>query len=48
MMTYTRAKLIIWNPDAYTRAQVREAAVYILGALSARREDIDQAALVLV
>ena len=42
-MTYPRAKLIIWNPDAYDRATVRNAAVWILGNLGARREDVDQA-----
>ena len=46
-MTYTRAKLIIWNPDAYSAAQVRHAAVFILGSLAARRVDVDQASLVL-
>jgi hypothetical protein len=45
-MNYTRAKLIIWNPDAYERDQVREAALYIVSQLHARREDLDQAALV--
>jgi hypothetical protein len=46
-MTYTRAKLIIWNPEAYTKAQVRAAAVFILGTLNAQQEDIGQASLVL-
>ena len=46
-MTYTTAKLRIWNPDAYPRKEVREAAVWILGTMSARREDIDQATLLL-
>ena len=43
-MNYTQAKLIIWNPNAYDRAKVRAAVVFILGCLSARREDLDQAA----
>lgn len=42
-MTYTQAKLIIWNPDAYTKSQVRGAAVWMLARIGARREDIDQA-----
>lgn len=42
-MTYTQAKLIIWNPRAYDKAKVREAAIYILGTTGARREDVDQA-----
>jgi len=44
-MTYTKARMIIWNPDAYTAKQVREAAVWMLGCMNARREDLDQAAL---
>ncbi len=42
-MTYTQAKLIIRNPAAYTKAEVRKAAIWILGTISARREDVDQA-----
>lgn len=42
-MTYTQAKLIIWNPDCYTREKVRKACSYILGSLNARQEDIDTA-----
>ena len=42
-MTYTQAKLIIWNHRAYDKAKVREAAVFILGTINARREDMDQA-----
>lgn len=42
-MTYTQAKLIIWNPAAYDRAKVRAAVVFILGCITARREDIDRA-----
>lgn len=41
------ARLVIWNPDAYEPAKVREAAVYILGSLGARPEDVHQAALLL-
>lgn len=44
-MTYTIAKMRIWNPECYTREQLREAIVFILGAMGARREDIDQATL---
>ena len=43
-MTYTKAKLRIWNPAAYSKAEVHEAATFILGTLNARREDVDQAA----
>lgn len=42
-MTYTQAKLIIWNPAAYDKARVRAAVVFILGCMTARREDLDQA-----
>lgn len=42
-LTYQQAKLRVWNPDAYSRAQVTEAATFILGTLGARREDVDQA-----
>jgi hypothetical protein len=45
-MTYTRAKMIIWNASAYTSKEVRAAAAFILGSMNARREDIDQASLV--
>lgn len=46
-MNYARAKLIIWNPEAYDRATVRAAAIWILGKLGARREDISQASSLL-
>ena len=46
-MTYTMAKMRIWNPDAYTAKEVREAAVFILGTMGAHQEDIDQASLLL-
>lgn len=36
-MTYARAKMIIWNPDAYEPSEVRQAAV------NARAEDLHQA-----
>ena len=42
-MTHARAKLIIWNPKAYEPALVRKAAVWTLGDLNAKQEDIDQA-----
>jgi hypothetical protein len=45
-MNIHRARLIIWNHLAYSRSLVREAAAYILGSLTASREDLDQAALV--
>jgi len=45
--TYGQAKMIIWNPQSYPREQVREAAIFILGTLNARREDVDQATLLL-
>lgn len=43
-MTYPRAKMIIWNPEAYNKAQVREAAIFILGSFAPAQEDLDQAA----
>jgi hypothetical protein len=46
-MTYTRAKLIIWNHETYSVAEVREAAIFILATLNARPEDIDQATSVI-
>ncbi len=45
-MNATKARLIIWNPESYSREEVKAAAVWILGWLGARREDIDQASLV--
>lgn len=42
-MTYTQAKMIIWNPDSYERSKVRAACVFIMGCLSARQEDLQQA-----
>jgi hypothetical protein len=42
-MTYTRAKLIIWNPASYDRALVRAAVAFILGSLSASDEDVGRA-----
>ena len=44
-MTIAQARLKIWNPDSYTRAEVRDAAIWILARLSATQEDIDQATL---
>lgn len=45
-MTYARAKLIIWNPKAYTRFEVQRAAAYVLGSIDASAEDLAQAAAV--
>ena len=42
-MTYTIAKLRVWNPAAYSKSEIREAVVFILGCMSALREDVDQA-----
>lgn len=42
-MTYTQAKMIVWNPDSYDRENVRKACSYILGSTNARQEDIDAA-----
>lgn len=42
-MTYTQAKLIIWNPRAYSAERVLQAAIHVLGTLTARQEDVDQA-----
>lgn len=44
---YSRDRMMIWNPDAYAKADVRAAAIRILGTMSARREDTDQATLLL-
>lgn len=46
-MTYSRARLIIWNPDAYEVSEVREAATFILGYMTATAEEVWQAAAVL-
>ena len=46
-MTYAQAKLIIWNPDAYPRAKVLQAAAFVLGTLDASSEDISQASLII-
>jgi len=42
-MTYTQARLVIWNPMNYPRAKVRKACIVILGTLGARAEDISRA-----
>ena len=42
-MTYSIAKLRIWNPEAYTRQEVHSAAIFILSVLDADAEDIPQA-----
>jgi hypothetical protein len=42
-MTYAIAKLRIWFAETYTREQVREAALFILGSLDADQEDINLA-----
>jgi hypothetical protein len=46
-MTYSQAKMIVWNYKTYNAAKVREAAVFILGTLDAKAEDFDQATHVL-
>lgn len=43
-MTYPIARMVIWNPAAYDSKRVRQAAVFILGAIFATQEDIQQAA----
>jgi hypothetical protein len=47
MIRYNKAKLRIWNPEAYPSAEVRQAAVYILGSFRASSEDIAQASSLL-
>jgi hypothetical protein len=42
-MTYSQARMIVWNPDGYPGDQLRAAISFILGTLSARREDVDRA-----
>jgi hypothetical protein len=44
-MNYNQAKMIIWNPDAYDAKTLRQAVLFILSSLSAKREDVDQASL---
>lgn len=46
-MTYNQAKLRVWNNEAYSAEQVREAAIYILGSLSAKAEDVQQASSII-
>lgn len=46
-MTYTQARLIVWNHEAYEGPTVRKAAVFILASLAANSEDIDQASSLL-
>jgi hypothetical protein len=42
-MTLTRARLIVRNRLAYAPREVREAAVWLLGSLSATSEDVQDA-----
>jgi hypothetical protein len=42
-----RALMVIRNPETYDRAHVRAAAVWVLGDLYARAEDIAQASSLL-
>jgi hypothetical protein len=44
---YNKDRMVIWNPDGYSKADVRAAAIRIIGTMSARREDADQATLLL-
>lgn len=46
-MTMTRALLIIRNAECYPVKMVREAAIYVLGSLSAKSEDVLQASSLL-
>lgn len=39
-MNITRARLIVRNRLAYAPSRVREAAVWLLGSLSATEEDV--------
>jgi len=43
MMTLTKAQLIVRNRLAYEPREVREAAVWLLGSLSATDEDVRDA-----
>jgi hypothetical protein len=47
-MTLTIARLIVRNSAAYPAAKVREAAVFILGSLSATAEDVHDASHALI
>ena len=42
-MTYQQALLIIHNPDAYSREEVRKAASFVLGTMGARQDDLTAA-----
>lgn len=42
-MTLSRARLIVHNRLAYRPSEVREAAVWLLGSLSATQEDLNTA-----
>lgn len=46
--TYRAAKMTIWNPDAYSDAEVRDAAIFIQSKLDAKEEDLQQASFVLI
>ena len=47
-MTYTKAKMRIWNWKTYSKVEVEEAALFILASFYATPEDIQQAASVFV
>ena len=47
MMTRTQARLVVRNHEAYSADQVREAAVWLLGSMSATAEDVQDAAYAL-
>lgn len=47
-MTYTQAKMIVWNHDSYGKDEIISAAVHILGTINASVEDIDQAMMVVI
>lgn len=42
-MNYAQARLRIWNPAVYSKEEVRRAAVFIIGTIGARKEDLHQA-----
>jgi len=47
-MTYTQAKMMIMNPSAYSKKDVRMAAIHILGTIGASYEDVDIATILVL
>ena len=43
LMSYARAKFLVWNHESYSRRDVERAAFHILASSCARQQDVDQA-----